>query len=115
MSRWPFGTGRTAFENIPEADNGANKDADCTRCGSQGHSWSACYRKTTKEDSPLTPPPQSENSTGNAAAGTKRKRSIKAPSSNEPAPQDTLTTAAVSKAPIFKIDETDDEDTESAF
>ena len=68
-----WGSFSEATKGVPEKEfaNHREKDADCRRCGRDGHKTRACYAQTTIAGTKLAPPPKLPSEKA-SAAGTKR-------------------------------------------
>ena len=64
---------KTARKDVPEDEAGdyRTNEADCRRCGRNGHITRACFAQTTSKGTELPPPPKMPTKRA-SAAGTKR-------------------------------------------
>ena len=85
------------MEGVPdkEAANHREKDADCRRCGRDGHKTRACFAQTTINGTKLAPPPKLPSGK-TAAANNKRKAEA------EPEPEKEEEKTAAVPRPIKK-------------
>ena len=93
-----WGGFKEAIKEVPEEEleEYPKKDADCWRCGREGHKTRACFAQTTAKGTKLSPPPKMSSLMA-STIGTKR-----LPDGEEPEPEvDTAeeTTAAIRTRP----------------
>ena len=64
---------KAAMKDVPEDEAGdyRTNEADCRRCGRDGHKTRACFAQTTSKGTKLPPPPKMPTKRA-SAAGTKR-------------------------------------------
>ena len=64
---------KAAMKDVPEEEAGefSQADADCRRCGRDGHKTRACFAQSTLKGTKLPPPPKMPTKRA-SATGTKR-------------------------------------------